>query len=126
MQENERERLSQLRKSLTELLREIQDLAPILLARQPMLKGSVYRLERKCGKPTCACASGTPHGSMVLSWSEAGRTRLRSIPAQKLDQFRRLTQRYQRFRNARARLVQINKAMLDLVNQIEQLRRREP
>ncbi len=126
MQKDDRGRLSRLRKSLRELLREVQDLVPVLLARQPMVKGSVYRLERKCGKPTCACGSGKPHGSMVLSWSEAGRTRLRSIPAQRLNRLRQLTERYQRFRKARARLTQINKAMLDVVNRIEGARRREP
>ena len=126
MQSTEREQLSQLRKSLTERVRELEGLVPILLARQSMLKGSVYQLQRKCGKPTCRCASGILHGSMVLSWSEAGRTRLLSIPEQSVDRLRRLTERYQRFRKARARLVQISKEILEIINRIEEVRRSEP
>ena len=126
MQIAKREQLSQLRRSLTERVRELEGLLPILLARQLMVKGSVYQLQRKCGKPTCHCATGTLHGSMVLSWSEAGRTRLRSLPEQSVDRLRRLTERYGRFRKARARLAQINKEILEIVNRIEQVRRREP
>ncbi len=126
MQTAERERLSQLRKSLTERVRELEGLLPILLGRQMMLKGSVYQLRRKCGKPTCHCADGTLHESMVLSWSEAGRTRLRSIPERSVNRLRRLTERYQRFRKARARLAQISKEILKITNRIEEVRRSEP
>ena len=126
MQTAERERLSQLRRSLNERVLELEGLLPILLARQSMVKGSVYQLQRKCGKPTCRCAKGTMHASMVLSWSEAGRTRLRAIPAQSVDRLKRLTERYGRFRKARARLAQINKEILEIVNRIEEVRRREP
>jgi hypothetical protein len=83
-------------------------------------------MERKCGKPNCSCATGKTHASMVLSWSEGGRTRLLSVPEKKLDELRQQTEQYQRFRKARARLVQLHKRMLDLVNRIEEARRREP
>ena len=63
---------------------------------------------------------------MMLSVSEGGRTRLRPIPEQKLDELKRLTETYQRFRKARARLVKIHKSMLNVVNRLEEARRREP
>ncbi|MCK5651423.1 MAG: hypothetical protein KAJ42_08610 [Gemmatimonadetes bacterium] len=126
MQNAEQELLSQLRKSLTDRVQELKGLLPILLARQLMVKGSVYPLRRKCGKPTCHCADGTPHESMVLSWSEEGRTRLRSISGRSVDRLKRLTERYGRFRKARARLVQISKEILEIANRIEEVRRREP
>ena len=126
MQAESRQRLSRLRKSLAELISELRGLGPILSDHRPMVKGSVYQLQRKCGKPTCRCAKGTLHASMVLSWSEAGRTRLRAIPAQSVDRLKRLTERYGRFRKARARLAQINKEILEIANRIEEVRRREP
>lgn len=126
MQRESRHQLSRLRKSLAELTSELRGLVRILADRQPMVKGSVYRMERKCGKPNCRCAIGKPHSSMVLSWSEGGRTRLLSVPEQKLDELKRLTETYQRFRRARARLVQLHNKMLDVVNRIEEARRREP
>jgi hypothetical protein len=41
-----------------------------------MIRGSVVTQRRRCGKPTCHCASGeTLHETPVLSYSEGGRTR---------------------------------------------------
>jgi hypothetical protein len=73
------------------------------MERQPMVRGTVYEQRRKCGKPNCACATGEPHRSMMLSRSEAGRTKLIAIPAGRLKEFEVLTEHYQRFRQARAR-----------------------
>ena len=126
MQTESRQRLSRLRKSLAELFSELQGLGAILSGHQPMVKGSVYRLERKCGKANCRCATGKAHSSMVLSWSESGRTRLLSVPENRLEELKQLTKQYQRFRKARARLVQLHNKMLDVVSRIEEARRREP
>lgn len=46
---------------------ELGQLLEVFLARDPLVKGSVYELRRKCGKPTCGCARGAPHGTVVLS-----------------------------------------------------------
>jgi len=126
MQRGNRERLSRLRKSLGDLLREIQGLLEILTDHHAMLKGSVYELQRRCGKPTCACATGKLHASLVLSWSENGRTRLKPVPSERVGQLKELTGYYQRFRKARARLVQIQKKMLDVIHRFEDARRQEP
>jgi len=121
----ESDRLSRIRQSLRELADEIQALMPALLDRRPMLKGTVYEQRRKCGKPNCHCASGEPHRSMILSRSEQGRTKLSTIPSGHLKEFQVLTERYQKFRQARARLGQIYKAMLQLIDQLEEARREE-
>lgn len=126
MQRGDRERLSRLRKSLGDFLREIQGLFGVLTDHHAMVKGSVYELQRRCGKPTCACASGKLHASLVLSWSENGRTRLKSVPSERVGQLKELTGYYQRFRKARARLVQIQKKMLDVIHRLEDARRQEP
>jgi len=91
-----------------------------------MVKGTVYEQRRKCGKPNCACATGEPHRSMMLSRSEEGRTKLMAIPTGHLKELEVLTERYQRFRRARARLGQIYKKMLELIDQLEAARRQEP
>jgi hypothetical protein len=123
MQSGSREQLSRLRKSLTEMVNESRKLVHILSHRQPMVKGSIYEMQRKCGKPNCRCAKGQPHSSMVLSWSEGGRTRLLSVPEKKLDKLRLQTEQYQQFRKARTRLVQLHKSMLEVINRIEEARR---
>jgi hypothetical protein len=126
MQTRERDRLSRLRQSLTHLAQEIVELVPVLMERQPLVKGTVYEQRRKCGKPNCACATGEPHRTMILSRSEEGRTRLVSIPEGRLVDLQVLTERYQRFRSARARLGQIYKEMLALIDELEAARCQEP
>jgi len=127
MQNSEdRDRLSRWRQDLSQLTEELQRLLPVFLDRRPLVKGSVYELRRKCGKPSCACARGAPHVSPVLSRSEAGRTRLRSIPPERLAALRELTARYRSVRRARARWVKIAAEMLAAIDRLEQARRQEP
>lgn len=98
---------------------------PAFTDRQPMIKGTVYEQRRKCGKPNCYCAGGERHSSMMLSRSEGGRTRLMKVPSGELKDFQVLTERYQKFRRARARLGQIYKTMIKLIDQLEKARRKE-
>src|SRR5512136_2564632 len=125
MQTNESDRLSRIRQSLSQLAEEIQELLPALMDRRPMIKGTVYEQRRKCGKPNCSCTSGAPHSSMILSRSDQGRTKLMTIPSGHLKDFQVLTEHYQRFRRARARLGQIYKEMIKLIDQLEESRRKE-
>jgi hypothetical protein len=123
--QKEADRISRIRQSLFRLAEEIQALLPALNDRRPMIKGNVYEQRRKCGKPNCHCANGEPHRSMMLSRSDQGRTKLIKIPSGDLKDFQVLTERYQRFRSARARLGQIYKAMVKLIDQLEEARRKE-
>ena len=120
------DRLSRLRQSLLRLRDELGQRLEIVLAREPVVKGTVYALRRRCGKATCHCAAGAPHQTWVLSWSEGGRTRLRSVPAGRLGALRQQTRAYQRLRRARARLGTLHRELLRVIDQIERLRRREP
>ena len=50
---------------------------------------------RRCGKPNCRCADGEAlHESTVLSYSEGGRTRLLTLPADQVAAVRAATERY--------------------------------
>jgi hypothetical protein len=91
-----------------------------------MIKGNVYEMARKCGKLSCACTRGKLHRSMVLSWSEQGKTRLLSIPPDRLAELREKSQQYLRFRRARARVSEICREMLALLDRIEERRREAP
>ena len=125
MQTSDRARLSRKRQSLRRLSEEIEKLLPVFMESSPLVKGTVYTQRRKCGKPNCACATGKPHSTNVLSRSEGGRTRLMTIPSGRLVELRILTKRYQRFRRARARLVEIHKKMITLINELETARRQD-
>jgi hypothetical protein len=120
-----REKFSRLRQSLLLLLEEMKSLMEPFFSDRPILKGTVYELKRKCGKPGCKCAQGALHARMVLSASEGGQTRLRVIPRGFLVQTQQRVKRYQQLRRARARVVQIHRQVLKLIDQMEALRRQE-
>ena len=118
--------LSRLRLALRRLLTDLQRSLQVVFGRTPLVKGNVYEMARKCGKPSCACTQGKLHRSMVLSWSELGKTRLLSIPPDRLAELREKSQEYLRFRRARARVSEICREMLVLLDRIEKLRREAP
>jgi hypothetical protein len=118
--------LSRLRQDLRHLLDELEHSVEAIFSPGPLVKGNVYEMARKCGKPSCACARGQLHKSMVLSWSHQGRTRLMSVPADRLEELRSKSQEYLRFRGARAQVSVICKQMLSVIDRIEKLRREEP
>ena len=120
------ERLSRLRQSLVRLRDELGARLEVILAREPVVKGTVYVLRRRCGKATCHCAAGAPHQTWVRSWSEGGRTRLRAVAPERLAALRQQARAYQRLRRARARLGALHREMLRVIDQIERLRRQEP
>ena len=40
-----------------------------------LLRGVLFTLRRKCGKPTCRCATGEPHETPALAYPSGGRTK---------------------------------------------------
>lgn len=121
----QREEFSRLRKSLGYLSYQIRDLIRPFFSNKPVIKGSVYELKRKCGKPGCKCTAGQLHSSMVLSSSERGRTKLRIIPRGSLVEVRSKVQRYQALRRSRSQLVQTFGKMLRVLDEMEEMRREE-
>lgn len=51
------------------------------LRRTPnLMRGTVYERQRKCGRPSCACATGGPrHRGLQLNVSLGGQTRTRFV-----------------------------------------------
>ncbi len=122
------DRASRLRRTLTSLAADYERALRSLLPLRQLLKGSVYQLNTRCGKPTCHCASdeGPPHTSTVLSWSDKGATRLRTLPPGERTRLRQLTENYRRFRQARATLVKLHRRVLAAVDQLEKTLRLPP
>lgn len=117
---------SQVRKQLQQRQREISDLLRVLKQHRPLVRGNVYNLRRKCGKARCRCQDGHLHETWVLSAPEMGRKRMRTIPKGKRTQWRSMTERYRRFRRARAQLVKLFAEVLNLVDQLERERTVHP
>ena len=102
-------------------MEECRRLIRQILALRELLKGSVYELKTRCGKPSCHCAAphGPLHATTVLSWSQTGRTRLRSLPPEDRPRWRRLAEDYRRFRQCRAGLVKLHRQVLLAVDRLE-------
>ena len=115
------DRASRLRQALQTLLDDYQRQVDTLLPLRQLVKGSVYHLRTRCGKPSCHCAAeeGPLHTSPVISWSEHGKTRLRTLPPGELARFRQLTDNYRRFRHARAALVKLHQRLVAHIDRLE-------
>ena len=122
----DRQELSRLRFTLEGCLLELQRVLRVVFGRSALVKGNVYELARKCGKPNCICTRGELHRSMVLTWSEKGKSRLLSLPSERVAEVKKKSEEYLRFRRARARVTEIHRDLLALLDRIEKLRREEP
>jgi hypothetical protein len=120
-----REKFSRLRQSLVHLVSEMKQLVEPFFSDRPVIKGTVYELRRRCGKPGCKCAQGELHARMVVSASEKGKTQLRVIPRGFLVEAQQKVGRYQELRRMRARLVAIHREMLKVLDEMEAMRREE-
>jgi hypothetical protein len=120
------DQLSRLRQTLREHLADLEKSLDVVFGRALMVKGNVYELARKCGKPNCACTRGELHRSMVLTWSHGGKSKLFSIPRERVLELQEKSEEYLRFRRARARVTEICKKILAVMDRIEKLRREEP
>jgi hypothetical protein len=121
----DRKKFSQLRQTLLHLASQIKGLVEPFFSDRPVMKGTVYELKRKCGKPGCKCARGELHARMVISASEGGKTRLQVIPHGFLVEVQGKVRRYQELRRARARLGEIYRKMLKVIDEMEGMRRQE-
>ena len=122
---SDREKFSQLRQTLLHLAEEIKGLINPLFSDRPVIRGTVYELKRKCGKPGCKCAQGQLHARMVVSASEKGKTKLQVIPAGSLSEVQAKVRRYQELRRVRARLGEMYQKMLKVMDEMEAMRREE-
>ena len=121
----DRKKFSQLRQSLRSLTNEIRQVSEPFFSDKPVIKGSVYELKTKCGKPGCKCAKGQLHHRMVVSASEKGKTKLRAIPHGVLVEVQTKVRRYQDLRGARTKVVEVNKKILQVLDEMEVMRREE-
>ncbi len=120
-----KEKFSRLRQSLAGLANEIRRIVEPFFSDKPVIKGSAYELKTKCGKPGCKCAKGKLHHRMVLSASEKGKTKLRAIPHGFLVEIQTKVRRYQELRRVRVRLIEVHKKMLQVMDEMESMRREE-
>jgi hypothetical protein len=67
---------------------------------QDLLPGSLSVTHRRCGKPTCHCASGEGHPICFLTFMSAGKRRVERIPKEWVDDVRQRVEAGRRFQDA--------------------------
>ena len=50
-----------------------------------VLRGTLTTFRRRCGKPSCRCATGEPHASPALTFYEDGRTRTLTLRPEEVE-----------------------------------------
>ena len=60
-----------------------------------LLRGTLITFRRRCGKPTCHCASGEPHESPALTYTESGRTKTLTLAEADVAEVQAALTRYQ-------------------------------
>jgi hypothetical protein len=59
-----------------------------------LLRGVLFTLRRKCGKPSCRCATGEPHESPALAYPSGGRTKTMTLTEHDVARVRAALERY--------------------------------
>lgn len=98
-----RKTLSQLVRRIHRLERERARILEELLIDEPLLKGSLSRVKRTCGKPSCHCAQEPAHEAWVLmSTPSPGRQRRCQVVRQ--DDVEEVQERVETYKHFRERL----------------------
>ena len=63
-----------------------------------MLRGTLTTFRRRCGRPSCRCASGEPHESPALMYRDGGRTKIVTLSAAEAAGVAAALERYARAR----------------------------
>lgn len=86
--------------------------ASLFDALDDVMAGSIVEAYRTCGRHGCRCHDGEKHGPYyLLTWSEGGRTKTRHIPREELPRIRRMTENYQKAREALRKLGEVNRKL---------------
>jgi len=100
-------------------------LMQIFLGTRGLVKGGIYKTRLKCGKKGCRCERGELHEVWMFYRSEEGKTKIRTLSREDVTEYGKYTRSYQRYRQARAELVRLQKEQIGLIDQIEEGLRKE-
>ncbi len=109
---------------IEQLFEKRNELERILLQNQSLIKGSVIKRFKKCGRKQCRCETeNKPHGPyLYLSRRVEGKTRLKRIGSEEESWVMECASNYREFRKAREQMVKINSAIMDLLNMLEDVK----
>ncbi len=66
----------------------------LLFRDKGLLRGSLVSLKTRCGNPNCRCARGEKHVSTVVEQHNKGKTRMRTVPSEQLQEVKQWIENY--------------------------------
>lgn len=91
-----------------------------VLSRKKMLKGSVVKKYKACGKGDCKCTRGELHGPFhYLTYKEDGKTKMIFLRQSQWEKAINLNESYRLWRRKRADISKLGKRILTLLDSIE-------
>lgn len=93
-----------------------QKIVDALFKIECMLKGSYCSVYTKCGKASCWCAEGVGHKHSRLSWREAGKSRIRSIPSDDIAWVKKMIKNHSNFKKLTEKLAEVQDQIKTLLN----------
>ena len=98
--------MEDLQKEKTKIIEKIRSLDNVI-------KGSIYEMERYCGKKNCKCEkTKTPHKSLFLSFNYKGKTKLIPIKKAQIKEIKRKIANYKELKRCIDELAKINSELL--------------
>ena len=113
---------SKLRQQLWRAYASLRPTLQRLQRSEPMVQGSFYHQQRRCGKANCRCAQGQLHSAWVITRSQAGQSHTYMVPVEERARLRQLTEEYRRYQRSRAVLIKRHLKLLEWVDQMAEKR----
>jgi len=115
--ENQEENLL---KQLKSLQAEHRSLIRLLVRKDELAIGTVYKVNKRCGSPYCHCKKGPGHPHTFFMFSEKGKRRCKFVRQSDVPRMRKAAERYKKNRDAIKRLKSIHlheiKILTDLIS----------
>lgn len=106
-------------KQLNILSAERRSLMRLLLRKDELAIGTVYKVNKRCGSPYCHCRKGPGHPHTFFMFSEKGKRRCKFVRQADVPRMRKASERYRKNREAIRRLKSIHleeiKILMDLI-----------
>jgi hypothetical protein len=110
----------QLLKLLKSLQAEQRSLLRLLLRKEELAIGTVYKVHKRCGSPYCHCRKGPGHPHTFFMFSAKGKRRCKFVRQSDVQRMRKAAGRYKKCREAIRRLKSIHlqetKILMDLIS----------
>lgn len=110
---------STLNKKLRDKLDEKYELTINIASTKSMIRGVYHETRTKCGRKNCKCYDGEGHLCRRITWSDDGKSKIKSIPNIHEDWAQENTINYKIYRKGRQKLSELDREIQNLLDLLE-------